>query len=158
MSTIHLIVVRDGLLKDYSFDNLPPQPFDQLEAVCRQAIFAANTAACLRDGGTHGQYQYPYPTSADATEVATSDADYASLTISADDRDEFMVSRTQLESSLYDLSLKISSFFSIDSSGRSAASMAGNNGIVFIDQLCSKRDKIEARAGAALSREWLHHC
>ena len=58
MSTAHLIASRDGLLNDYSFDKLPPQPFDKLEAVCRQAIFAANTAACLRDGGTHGQYQY----------------------------------------------------------------------------------------------------
>jgi len=85
VSTAHLVAIRDGLLAEYSFDALPPQPFCALEVACRETISKANAAACLRNSGVPGQFEYPYPSKDDATVMAATDADFAALPISAED-------------------------------------------------------------------------
>jgi len=157
-SIAHLITVRDSLLPVYDFDKLPPQPMVDFEVMCRKLISDANAAACLLAGVAPGKFDYPYPSASDSKVMACSDADYAALPLTAEDKEEFITSRSQIDNHLYELALRISSFYTIESSGRSAASLASNNGILLIYQLAEKRDKIEARAGAALTREWLQHC
>ena len=161
ISTAHTVAIRDKLFADFTFEDLPPEDF---ESFVRQAISRANAAHLVATSGDPDAlskpkpsgYHFPYPNQAGDGPAATT-LDFNALNISAADALVFKTDPQAIDDLLYEYCQTIIKTFASEAKGITVKSECSDNGLAVLRYLHGRVQKVRARTGAALTREWEQH-